>query len=472
MRSLTWLAALVVMSVGCDKPNEPASEDVVSPPEPATATQEPAAEPVVVPDSLPESAVREVFDAWVATQNTGDFDKYSSVYASKFEGIKRVGARTYRFDRDGWLNDRARMFKKKMSVSADDVSIQTSPKTAIVVFQQTWASGNYKDVGPKQLILASGKDGLQISREEMLQSNVVGDEVDERRAYDPQVMALLADGAVVLDPAPKATWGKGPAKIVSRPTVAMKELDVDASGYGDWIGREMELFGRDGEPCAAKIVDLALRADVVPHFGTVSMWEGEFDPKARASDAEVAAQLWSLASESAIGSGLRLVGKVNGDCNDALWARPKGGPSVPVVGRPMTGPAARNVLSAFTDLPGYHTNQADYAADGNKGAWHEADDATVEITAFGPHVSVSVAAGRGCGSFEGDLWGVWRRGEQQSFVLLTNEDGPGIWRFAPKAAAQIGNNVYFTDGERVVSQVRDSWEVLWHVRPLNLDCGC
>ncbi len=58
------------------------------------------------------SSARTLFDAWVSSQNTGDFSIYSSLYGEGFEGTKRVGSQTMILDRSGWLADREKMFQK------------------------------------------------------------------------------------------------------------------------------------------------------------------------------------------------------------------------------------------------------------------------------------------------------------------------------------------------------------------------
>lgn len=468
----TLILMILVLAVGCDQPTPEPEQSEVPPAQP-TPTREPTPEPRVEP-SLPEADVQAVVQTWLAAQNEGDFDRYSGVYADKFEGIKRVGARVYRFGHDDWLKDRQRMFKKKMKVAASEVKVQTNPSTAIVVFEQTWASGSYKDVGPKQLIIVKQKDGLRIAREEMLESHIASGDGIKKRAYDPQGFMLLADGAVVLDLTPKRSWEKGPAKIASRPTSATKELDVELSGYGAWIGRELELFTADGTACGARIKELGLVARIVPHFGTVNIWEGVWEGEGmeRASDAEVAGDIWRMAADSFLGEGVLLVGRLDNRCDGAIWARTKGGQAKPLPARPLQGPDERNVLAALTDLPGYHAIQADYASSGHGGAWHESSDANVSFTAFGEWIAASVRAGVGCGGFEGGFWGFWQRSAQRSLMLRTNDENPGLWYFAPKAAVQLGDTVYFLDGERVVSQVQDSWELLWEVLPLNFDCSC
>ena len=69
---------------------------------------------------LAEGDARGVVDGWLAAQNAGDLAAYDKLYAARFTGIRRSGPRTVRFDRAGWMRDRARMFGKPMTVAKPD----------------------------------------------------------------------------------------------------------------------------------------------------------------------------------------------------------------------------------------------------------------------------------------------------------------------------------------------------------------
>jgi hypothetical protein len=78
------------------------------------AAAESTAEPIA------DSEAAALIDAWLGVQNQGDLAAYEALYARRFTGIKRAGARTRQYDRDGWVKDRGRMFRRKMTVTADD----------------------------------------------------------------------------------------------------------------------------------------------------------------------------------------------------------------------------------------------------------------------------------------------------------------------------------------------------------------
>src|SRR4051812_46405598 len=79
--------------------------------------------------SQPEDA-RGFLERWLNAQNTGEFDAYQKLYADDFRGVRRSGPRSATFDRDSWLEDRRRMFQKKMTVEAKNVRVFESPASA------------------------------------------------------------------------------------------------------------------------------------------------------------------------------------------------------------------------------------------------------------------------------------------------------------------------------------------------------
>lgn len=122
---------------------------------------------------ITEKEVIIFFGDWLKAQNTASYSKYAAMYSNNFAGIRRSGSITQKFDRNTWLTDRKRMFKKKMIVSEGVPKITLSGNTASIKFEQTWESSAYKDKGVKllNLVLENGK--LKIAREELLSSTVI-----------------------------------------------------------------------------------------------------------------------------------------------------------------------------------------------------------------------------------------------------------------------------------------------------------
>jgi hypothetical protein len=110
---------------------------------------------------------------WLAAQNQGDFAAYQALYGEGFRGVRTSGSRAVTMDRAKWLEDRERMFRKPMVVEADEIRTRTVAEGVLVELRQTWASGEYKDVGKKTLLLVAVGDELRIAREELLTSERV-----------------------------------------------------------------------------------------------------------------------------------------------------------------------------------------------------------------------------------------------------------------------------------------------------------
>lgn len=121
---------------------------------------------------ISETDVKAFLDNWLSVQNTGSYSSYATMYSNSFIGIKRSGQVTSNLNHDAWLKDRKKMFNKKMVVEANNPEIKLAGTTASIKFEQTWASGTYKDKGDKLLDLALENGKLKITREEMLFSNV------------------------------------------------------------------------------------------------------------------------------------------------------------------------------------------------------------------------------------------------------------------------------------------------------------
>lgn len=121
---------------------------------------------------VPAERAQALLATWLAAQNRGDFAAYQALYAADFHGVRRSGARVIRLDRAGWLKDRARMFKQPMKVSAGAPQIGPAERGVALLFEQTFASGSYRDVGQKRLVVVDEGGALRIASEEMLSSDL------------------------------------------------------------------------------------------------------------------------------------------------------------------------------------------------------------------------------------------------------------------------------------------------------------
>jgi hypothetical protein len=215
-----------------------------------------------------KAGVRALVDRWVDAQNQGDLPAYQALYGPVMTGIRRSGAKTVYLDRAQWMTDRARMFKKKMTVTVTALRALPQGERTQVLFTQTFESGSYKDVGPKELIL-DGKPPL-IVREEMLSSKLEGPAAARAQAKN-LFYAPIIDGKLVLLVGAERSWGIAPRRAGdTRPVKVISDVKADRLPAAlRFEGRQVKLYDASGARCDATIgalhvlsrVDLPLGAD-------------------------------------------------------------------------------------------------------------------------------------------------------------------------------------------------------------------
>ncbi len=459
------------------KPVEPKPVEP-KPVEPEPVEPEPV-EPVTLKPTLTEEAARAVFDRWLAAQNAGDFAAYEATYAPRFFGIKRAGPRTYRYDRAGWMKDRQRMFGKPMTVTAEDVRITPGPGTARILFTQTWASGNYRDTGPKQLVLGLHAKQALIAREEMLQSTVLGTAPVGGDVQPLRFVRMLDAPYVVLGDAVET---EAPPRLLARgrPHVVSAAL----AGESPHVGRAVTLYGPNGRRCGGTVAEVVVLGMVIPHFGAIQTWNGEMDDSGeKASAAEIAASVWAMSSEG----GRVLAGKLDrtaNDCAGALYARLEGSEApVAAVWRSTPVPPARQ--NAARDMlrlgVAWKAIQKDYEdIEGGQGPWDAAGIARTVVKGFtAPDgrelVVVDMNAGLGCGGFGGGLWQAFTVAEERVVPVGAPQTSP----FVPSGALDRGDGlpalfgVEGYSGDSVLFTPQDgAYAPASRLAILDLDCPC
>lgn len=389
----TSRAALLLLALLACKRDQPAPPAPLVPPAPA----QPA------PAPLSEAQVKGLLDEWLAAQNAGAFDRYEKLYATKFQGVRRSGPRTVKLDRAGWVADRRRMFAKPMSVELAEVEVVRGTAMARAQFQQTWASGNYKDVGRKQMVIVREGDVLRIAREELLDSRIVGHHRDLSQAV------LLADEAgVVLSTRPEEAWAKGEVQPGKGEFTALRPVDVAAlpAEMAAWQKRKVKLMGPAGPLCEGAITGFSLVGRVTPHFGTVQEWQGT-EGGEKWSAARIAAELWTEAG----GDGRVLVGELAKTCTGALWAfdAEKTAPVVAPATKIPPGPLLEAAVRAFRRLPLHAQIQNEFGA--QAAPWSADAEARTGAWRFAHPTAtlVMVSAQRGgCADPYGDLTAIFR----------------------------------------------------------------
>jgi len=395
----TWRAALLLLALLACKRDQPVLPAPLVPPAPATAQPAPA--------PLSEAQVKTLLDEWLAAQNAGAFDRYEKLYATKFQGVRRSGPRTVKLDRAGWMADRKRMFAKPMTVALAEVEVVRGTAMARAQFQQTWASGNYKDVGRKQLVIVREGDILRIAREELLDSRIVGHHRDLSQA-----LLLAEDHGVILTTRPEEAWAKGEVQPGKGEFTAMRPVDVAAlpAEMAAWQKRKVRLMGKASPLCEGEIAGFSLVGRVTPHFGTVQTWggfNGLEKPLPKWSAARIAADLWA---ESA-GDGRVLVGELAQECPGALWAfdADKTAPVAATADPIPAGPLLEAAVRAYRRLPLHAQIQNEFGAQG--APWSADTEARTGAWRFAHPTAtlVMVSAQRGgCADPYGDLTAIFR----------------------------------------------------------------
>lgn len=489
---VAFLCCVLTGLTGCSKPaasGVPTSEGPVAVPTagPNDALAPAVPEPGAVARSWDEVGARALLTTWLTAQNEGRFNDYAALYGPRFTGVRRTGARTVRLNHDGWLKDRGRMFRKKMIVeAASPVFMPAGGTTALVSFTQTWASGSYRDVGIKQMVLVLEGSAWRIGREELMQSAVLGGDAQATPLAQGAFSFVLEAGGtryVVIDANASTGWAQGPAvlrsddhpRIVTRP-VAPAQLP---GAVAAWSGRSVRLLGKAGVVCTGRIADISLMARVEPHFGTR-------DEDQNSSKATIAKETWDAAVEDNVGAPPMAVGRVVPDAGsscagavfaqDASHAVAQSWPETPV---PNALRAA--ALQRFRELRGVAALQTEYRVDSSGGFW-EVDKARVTLKAFaGPSgrllVAAAADAGPGCGDFGGSYSGLWEVAGDGTMTLLSRD--PGNDRaFLPLAVADIDGDGApecvggFDMDWMLVRRVGPVWDATDNLACPNFDCPC
>jgi hypothetical protein len=473
---VTHSAWIVAMLAACTSSPEPPSS--------STSSAAPSASAAKTGEA--EAEVRALFQRWLGAQNAGDFRAYETLYADKFEGVKRAGTRTRRFPRAGWLEDRKAMFAKKMVVEASDVTILASHASARVRFEQKFSSGTFEDRGTKEIVAVKSKSGWKIAREEMLQSTIGKSNLG---ALDGERFAFVVHAKaprVVLAPEPDAAWIQGAPRLVDDKNPVITESSVAEARLpkelAAWHKRSLRLFGNAGEVCRAVVSGFSIVARVEPHFGTRAFWRGRPDeagidepPGPPLSREKVAAEAFGMAE-----GGKVLVANLkieSGKCDGASWAR-SADLDVPKIAKaePVLIDLERRALAEFRKLPAYVALASDFSKESpsNVGPWEEHGGAHPVVRQFridgGPTlVAVDADVAGGCAEFAGSLLALFEL--QGDKLALANEPTEG---WMPSSAVDVDGDkkVEFIGNEAILRASGASWTREEHLSIPFLDCGC
>lgn len=430
--------------------------------------------PLAPAAAVDEAGARALVEAWLAAQNGGDFAAYEALYADKLEGIKRVGARTWRFDRAGWLADRKRMFKNPMTVTARDLVIRGGGVAATVELIQAFKQGKFADEGPKRLVLVKGKDGFQIAREEMLRSDVAGAAPAVAAGSAYLVVTIDQKPHVVISADANPAWGTGRVRGPFEDVHKLATMDAPkAPAAATWGSRVLAVHDAAGKTCDATVGALKLAAGGTPHFGEVQMWDGD---EAMSEDgrvwtpAERAGAVWHMSSPYLVAELT-----VNGGCVPVMATDP----ATPVAAYGQAGAPtdAATAIDAFRKLPAYRDLQRDFTSNyDGKGEWAPSPQVTAFIGTAGRYLVVSAAEGSGCGDFLGQLAVVF---EDRGGALVPLPLPDGFLRVALLADTDGDGAIEafgtLEDYRQVAGHFEAGaagWTQLAEVSFPNNDCGC
>jgi hypothetical protein len=373
------------------------------------------------------------------------------------------------------------MFSRPMQVSAEDVRISRASEAAVVVFEQRWSAATYSDVGLKQLVLVERDEALLIGREEMLTSRILWE--GTAGAPDPALFMLVVDVGgphVVFATTVDEGAGRGPLSLVARadPAVATRAMDSAAldESVHSLIGTDLELFGAEGLVCSGRVGAPKIVHRVVPHFGTVQHWNGDFGERPR-TEAEIAVDVWELGAGGAfVAAPLLAEG-----CEGALWARALvATPPAIYTPSPLSGASLAEALRAFRALPAHAAIQRDFRSygPGHSGSWDSHGGAIAAV--FGWRhpatghsvVTVRARSGAGCAEFYGAAWGLFVEAASD-LVPRTDPNAPGD--FEPRSIIDLDGDglveVVIEDGLLRPAEAGGFTRVL-SVTPPYLDCDC
>jgi len=412
--------------------------------------------------------VTALVDRWKAAQNQGDFAAYQGLYARRMTGVKRVGARVFRFDRAGWMADRGRMFKKKMEVATDKVEIKTTGPSALVRLEQTFKQGSFQDVGPKELVVVREGSDLRIAREEMMASTVVAGPAAAAAGGLADFYFVL-DGEVLLDDGGGASEKGKPALLAEPGSASFRaRADVDRSSLepplAALVGKKLTLYGPDGKSCQTGLDRLSLVAGLTPHFGTAAVWRGE-DGSPPLSEAEIAGEVWS-------GGRTVLVGRPAA-CK-GLFARASSAPVVafvPVQDKTLSSRAQ----AAFRKLPEWAATQKSFVDTGGTGSWDEGE-VPIEILLYRHPQSgktwavVHASGGNFCSEFGAEMTAIF----EQVGSGWKNRGAANLEPFTPAAAVDLDGDgePEFVEGLRLIGDTGDGWGTLREFAYPDHDCPC
>lgn len=438
---LSGFAALVV-AISCTS----STRDAPANDEKAAAETKTEEKPAGV-EPVTEAEAKAVVEAWLAAQTERNFDAYAGVYADDFEGIKRNGHNTTHLEREAWLESRRKSFERGFSITATGLKLasskgdeQRAEQGAMVAhFTQRWSTPNFADIGPKELVIARRGDGVKLVHEEMLASHVTR----RKGRTDPPLMVLNLDGGpyVVLgDGDPEWAKDEAPAELLNGVTVSKPLVRERVSkSMLAWIGREVEVIGKDDARCKATIADLEIVGRVEAAYELDNELYEIMEAGGEPTDEQLARSMWSMITPD-----LYMLGKLDGCAGDLavpVDATAFGTVAAFAMSKELNDKLAVSAREAFVALKDYRQEQETFVEEyemyemygeeeaqaKTPGPWDEGGTVVEQLwTAEGERfVFRSLSVGAGCGHYTASLWTLWRVADGDTLELVASGSESG-----------------------------------------------
>ncbi|MCP4521402.1 MAG: hypothetical protein GY827_06885 [Cytophagales bacterium] len=440
--------------------NSPKEEVVTTNPEATPKTPS-----VKISDEEAQALVKE----WLKAQNDGVFESYKSLYASKFEGVKRVSDKVFRYDKEGWLKDRKRMFKKPMVVEARGVKVISTPHVVLVQFEQTWASGSYKDVGMKQLVLFKEKDDLLISKEEMLNSNLL---VNQLNMDAQELQLVVRNKYIVLSTLKNESWiSPNSMDLVNATTVKRGVIEQNIpKDYQVWKSKNVFLYDIQGNESSAKVKELSLLTLAQLHFAVEQDYQSGIMSKE-----EYAQNICDVGTEGYT----YLVAELDTDVKGMLASTTSRTGQITTTIK-VTEEDQRELLSAWKNESSYQKIQKGFEKEGipEVDAWvdYESNKRFASFEWEGAtYYYAFVTAGFGCGEYFVELAGLWKKeGGKIKYLGDVKIPNSFLKGFVPDFISDFDGdgNVELWNNETLLIKKGAQWEAKENIQEGYFSCAC
>ncbi len=277
------------------------------------------------PPLLSEAAARLLLDGWLQARNGRRFEAYAELYAEKMAGVVYKGPQVRVSDRESWLKERRRAFRRRVRLSTENEVIRIAGGAVVIWFDQSTSSRSRELSGPRRLLAVPEGGTLRIVNESVLPAK---DPPAEEHAIAPArfMFAIQLDRTyLVLSPHQGERDVSGDPRLLGRGELFAAAKPVENSSLSGPLralpGKQVQLYTDGGVACSGKLGEPMLVRRIVPHSRMRAFWEGKADGSQgeRPSDDAVARDVWELGREKTL-----LVAPVSRglqSCERAVWGR-------------------------------------------------------------------------------------------------------------------------------------------------------